>query len=86
MTPAEELRAAAARLGPSSPAVAAHTVAVKFRPDVADALADLLVAVSNDPDDESLRQPGSARHGGCDRTTCPAAAALAAARVINGEQ
>jgi hypothetical protein len=86
VSPAEELRAAAAKLHPSSPAVAAHTVAVRLHPDVVSALADLLAAVANDPDDPSLNEPGSARHGGCDRTTCPAAAALAAARVINGVQ
>jgi len=42
-TPADELRAAAAKLRPSSPAIAAHTVAIRLRPDVADALAELLV-------------------------------------------
>lgn len=42
MTPAGELRAAAARLRPSSPAVAAHTAAVRITPAVAEALADWL--------------------------------------------
>ena len=42
MTPADELRAAAARLRPSSPSVAEHTVAVHITPAVAEALADLL--------------------------------------------
>jgi hypothetical protein len=86
MTAADELRAAAAKFGPSSPAVASHTVAVRLHPDVAAALGDLLVAVANDPDDPSLNEPGSARHGGCDRTTCPAAAALAVARAILGDR
>lgn len=39
---AEELRLAAARLRPSSPSVAEHTVAVRLHPDVATALADWL--------------------------------------------
>ena len=86
MTPADELRAAAAKLGPSSHAVASHTVAVRIHPDVALALADLLVAVSYDANDQSLNEPGSERHDACDRTVCVPAAALMAARVINGEQ
>ncbi|MCX4596149.1 ead/Ea22-like family protein [Streptomyces sp. NBC_01549] len=61
---------------------AAYIAAV--HPGVGLALADLLQAVANDPDDETLNEPGSARHGGCDRTTCPAAATLAVARAING--
>jgi hypothetical protein len=81
-TPADELRIAAAKLGPSWPAVAAHTVAVRLHPDAANALADLLVAVSNDGHDESMNEPGSDRHEHCDRTVCVPAAALAAARVI----
>jgi hypothetical protein len=44
MTPAEQLRAAAARLHPSSPSVASHTVAVRLAPEVVDALADWLAA------------------------------------------
>ncbi|WP_329215154.1 hypothetical protein OG352_06160 [Streptomyces sp. NBC_01485] len=55
-----------------------------LHPGVGKALADLLVAVANDPDDETLNNPGSARHGGCDRTVCPAAAALAVARALLG--
>lgn len=41
-TPADELRAAAQKLRPSSPAVAAHTEWVKIRPAAAEALADWL--------------------------------------------
>lgn len=84
MTPAEELRTAADKLMPSSPAVAHHTVAVKFRPDIVRALAALLVAVSSDSHDEALTEPGSERHDHCARTVCVPAAALAVARVING--
>lgn len=86
MTPADELRAAAAKLGPSSPAVAAHTVAVHLHPDVASALGDLMVAISYDGCEESLNDPSTDRHDHCDRTVCIPAAALAAARLINGEQ
>jgi hypothetical protein len=86
MTPADELRAAAAKLRPSSPAVAAHTVAVRLHPDVAEALADVLVAISYDADDQSLNEPGSERHDHCDRTVCVPAAALMAARVIGRAQ
>jgi hypothetical protein len=86
MTPADELRAAASKLGPSSPAVAAHTVAVRLHPDVVAALADLLVAVSYNPHDETMDDPETDRHDHCDRTVCIPAAALAAARLINGEQ
>jgi hypothetical protein len=82
ITPADELRAAAAKLAPSSPAVAAHTVAVRLHPDVVNALADLLVAVSYSHDDESLNEPGSDRHDACDRTVCAPAAALAVARAL----
>ncbi|MFF9175915.1 hypothetical protein [Streptomyces sp. NPDC014793] len=85
-TPADELRDAAAKLAPSSPAVAAHTVTVRLHPDAANALADLLVAVSYEPDDESLQDPGSDRHDHCDRTVCVPAAALVVARLINGEE
>jgi hypothetical protein len=81
-TPADELRAAAAKLAPSSPAVADHTVAVRLHPDVINALADLLVAVSYSPDDESLNEPDSERHNACDRTVCVPAAALAASRAL----
>jgi hypothetical protein len=82
-TPADELRIAAAKLGASSPSVAEHTIAVRLHPDAVSAMADLLVAVSYDADDESLNDPGSDRHDHCDRTVCAPAAALAAARVIN---
>lgn len=72
MTPAEEVRAAAEQLRPSSPAVAVHTVAVRITPAVAEAIAawldswgvvDLREHASMEPD---------ARH------------ALAIARAING--
>lgn len=86
MTPAEQILAAAAKLRPSSPAIASRTVAVRVHPDVVEAMTVLLVAVANDPSDESLNEPGSARHGGCDRTVCPAAAALAVARAIIGTE
>ncbi|MEV4227285.1 hypothetical protein AB0J81_09275 [Streptomyces bobili] len=42
MTPADEITAAVALLRPSSPAVAAHTVAVRLHPDVVSALANWL--------------------------------------------
>lgn len=84
MTFADELHAAAAKLSPSSPAVASRTVAVRLHPDIVSALGDLLVAVANDPDDPTLNEPDSTRHEGCDRTTCPAAAALAVARAVLG--
>lgn len=41
-TLADTVQAAAERLRPSSPAVAAHTVAVRISPAAADAVADLL--------------------------------------------
>jgi len=41
-SPADELMAAVRQLRPSSPAVAAHTVAVRLHPRVVDAVADLL--------------------------------------------
>jgi hypothetical protein len=41
-TPADELKAAANKLRPSSPAVAKHTVALRLHPAVAAALADWL--------------------------------------------
>lgn len=41
-SPAAELRAAANKLRPSSPAVAEHTVAVKLHPGIVEALADWL--------------------------------------------
>ncbi|MFJ9657592.1 hypothetical protein ACIRPR_06440 [Streptomyces griseoflavus] len=50
ITPADELRAAAAKLRPSSPAVAAHTVAVRVPPAAADALAAWLDETANNHD------------------------------------
>lgn len=47
-TPAEDLRAAAQILRPSSPAVAAHTVAVRIPVHAADALADWLEAAAEE--------------------------------------
>jgi len=46
-TPADELRAAVTQLRPSSPAVAAHTVAVRIPPAAADALADWLAKLAD---------------------------------------
>jgi hypothetical protein len=51
-------------------------------PEVGLAVADLLEAVSYDPDDSALDEPGSDRHDACDRTVCAAAAALAVARAL----
>jgi hypothetical protein len=48
-------------------------------PEVGLAVADLLEAVSYDPD---LDEPGSERHDACDRTVCAPAAALAVARAL----
>ncbi|MGW9397287.1 hypothetical protein [Streptomyces sp. NPDC055642] len=56
-TPADELRQAAARLRPSSPAVAAHTVAIRLRPDVAARLAELLIAETDYLADGSATHP-----------------------------
>jgi hypothetical protein len=42
VSPAVELRVAANKLRPSSPAVAEHTVAVKLHPSIVEALADWL--------------------------------------------
>jgi hypothetical protein len=56
MTPSQELRAAATKLRPSSPAVAAHTVAVRISPAAAEALADLLNDQA-DGDDEGVVNP-----------------------------
>lgn len=55
-------------------------------PNVGRALAQLLEAVGDDPDDETLQDPGSDRHDHCDRTMCAPAAALAVARAITGSQ
>lgn len=57
-----------------------------MHPGVGHALADLLEAVGDDPDDETLQDPGSDRHDHCDRTMCAPAAALAVARAITGSQ
>ncbi|MEH0574341.1 hypothetical protein QBA54_07555 [Streptomyces sp. B21-108] len=50
MTPADELRAAAERLRPSSPSVAELTVAIRFSPEVADAFAALLEDIGDQLD------------------------------------
>ncbi|MFF3324931.1 hypothetical protein [Streptomyces sp. NPDC002889] len=55
-TPADELSAAAEKLRPSSPAVAAHTEWVKIRPAAAEALAELLDDLA-DGDDEGEINP-----------------------------
>ncbi|KAA6216435.1 hypothetical protein [Streptomyces filamentosus] len=57
-----------------------------MHPGVGHALADLLEAVGDDPDDETLQDPGSDRHDHCDRTMCAPAAALAVARALIGSQ
>jgi hypothetical protein len=49
-TPADELRTAAQALRPSSPAVAAHTVAVRITPAVAEAFADWLAETAEHHD------------------------------------
>lgn len=82
MTPADELRTAATKLRPSSPAVAAHTEWVKIRPAVADALAILLEGVMSDARESDHEQCQS----WCAPETCSLSAALAVARQINGEQ
>lgn len=64
-----------------TPECAAYIAAMG--PSVARSLADLLEAVSNDPDGGSLDDSGSDRHDGCDRTACAPAAALAIARALN---
>jgi hypothetical protein len=51
-------------------------------PEIGLAVADLLEAVSYNPDDSALDDPGSDRHDACDRTVCAAAAALAIARAL----
>ncbi|MGW0495070.1 hypothetical protein ACWD0Z_06405 [Streptomyces sp. NPDC003007] len=72
MTPAEELRAAAAKLRPSSPAVAAHTVTVRITPAAAEALAAWLDSWGVIDLREHATMQEDARH------------ALAIARAING--
>lgn len=78
-TPADELRAAAEKLRPSSPAVAKHAVAVRFHPDVVDALAKWLDAEASGP----LADLHSDR---CMERGCTINAALAVARQINGAE
>ncbi len=73
-TPAEEIRAAAAKLRPSSPAVAAHTSAVRITPAVAEALAKWLDSWGVIDLREHAAMQEDARH------------ALVIARAINGEQ
>jgi len=75
-TPADELKAAAEKLRPSSPAVAEHTVAVRLSPAVADALADLL-------DAEAKRYERAVSVGEFDASHDRP---LAVARQINGPQ
>ncbi|MFE4818567.1 hypothetical protein ACFRFU_19470 [Streptomyces sp. NPDC056704] len=53
-----------------------------MHPEIGLAVADLLEAVSYDPDDGALDDPGSDRHDACDRTVCAPAAALAVARAL----
>lgn len=53
-----------------------------MHPEIGLAVADLLEAVSYDPDDGALDDPGSERHDACDRTVCAPAAALAVARAL----
>lgn len=57
MTPADELRAAAARLRPSSPSVASHAVAVRLHPNVATELAELLTAEIDYLADRAVAHP-----------------------------
>lgn len=84
MTPAEELRSAARRLTPSSPAVAHHTVAVQLHPSVVDALEQLLNATS-----EWARQYPEMAHDhdrpACEDYACDVMGrSIALARAING--
>ncbi|MFJ7297631.1 hypothetical protein [Streptomyces collinus] len=73
-TPANELSVAAETLRPSSPAVAAHTVAVRIPPAAADALADWLGCLAVlDPSER----------GGDECGWCGTNHALAVARAIN---
>lgn len=60
--------------------------AAAMHPGVGKALADMLEAISYTPDDDSLEDPDSDRHDGCDTTVCAPAAALVVARLINQEQ
>jgi hypothetical protein len=56
-----------------------------MHPEIGLSIADLLEAVSYDPDDSSLDDPHTDRHDACDRTLCAPAAALHIARHLNGE-
>lgn len=70
-----ELATAAEKLRPSSPAVAAHTIAVHLHPSVADALADWLGCLAMlDPTEQ----------GGTECGWCGSNHALTVARAING--
>ncbi|MGW5175867.1 hypothetical protein ACWERY_16085 [Streptomyces sp. NPDC004082] len=69
---------------PSHPPTMADYIAA-MHPGVGTALATLLEAVAANPDDPGVRE-GTARHIGCDPATCPATAALAVARAINGSE
>ena len=82
MSPADELRAAAAKLRPSSPAVAAHTVAVRVTPAVADALAELLDTEASVADDMRRQSPEFTEEQIAGLVHGP----LAVARAINGGQ
>lgn len=74
---AAELAAAADKLRPSSPAVAAHTVAVKLPPTAAEYLADWLGCLAMlDPSER----------GGDECGWCGGNHALAVARALNGGQ
>ncbi|MEV5168230.1 hypothetical protein AB0K66_26900 [Streptomyces werraensis] len=75
-TPTDELAAAAQALRPSSPAVAAHTVAVRIPVAAADALADWL--------DEEARQLANDDFPALHEHALAVARALLA-RAINGE-
>ncbi|MFD4259980.1 hypothetical protein ACFWR9_20765 [Streptomyces sp. NPDC058534] len=92
MNPADEFRNAAAALRPSSPAVAAHTVAVRVPADVVAALANWLDQTARYYDagvqaaDDVFRDDPAGREAFL--TTGPGAPsehALAVARAINGK-
>lgn len=73
-TPADQLRAAVQQLRPSSPAVAAHTVAVRIPVRAADALAAWLDSWTDIDFNERAAMPEDLRH------------ALAVARAVNQQQ
>jgi hypothetical protein len=83
VSPADELAAAVAKLRPSSPAVAAHTVAVRITPAAAEALAEWL---------EHEAQAAQDAHLWTEREPCawcgePAGShPLTLARAINGTE